>query len=256
MNSTLYLLADWALQPLSLAFSLLVLIVTVGWFRLRRYKFEYSLMVLTLLILWVASSPGFANGWVYRLENARSNPAHCVKQQPQKVVIPGGGLDKYIESTSPYEILDRDSQLRVYRALDIATPESQFVLLGGGTHARTPAPFMQQMLLDRGIPSQRISMESVSRNTVENAQALKVLFPVSTTPAITLVTSALHVRRAAASFEAEGYTVCHVSSDSLYSPAVFPVSAMPYLSGLQKTTRAMHEQLGWWVYQAKGYVQQ
>ncbi len=248
------LFIDWAIQPLSVVFSLLLISVIVGWFKRNHYKTAYRLTVLTLCGLWVASSPGFANAWVHTLENARINPAFCDSHTPEFVVVPGGGLDKYIDSESPYEILDRDSQLRVYRALDIATQESSFFLLGGGTHSRTPAPFMRQMLLDRGIPDRRILSESVSQNTAENAAALREWLPTETKPLITLVTSALHVRRAAASFENEGFLVCHVSSDSLYSPAVFPVSAMPYLRGLEKTTRAFHEQLGWWVYQAKGYV--
>jgi len=58
-----------------------------------------------------------------------------------------------------------------------------------------------------------------------------------------LITSALHTSRAAAVFEKQGFAVCHVATDTLYSPAVFPVSLMPYVSGFNKSTQALRELL-------------
>lgn len=254
MSSVLELLMDWALQPLGLVFLLLLLTVIGGWWRIRKFRPEYTLLVLTLAVLWVSSSPGVSNALIHRLETARENPPDCQVDPPQWLVVPSGGLDKYVRSSSPYEILDRDSLLRVSLAVDLANSHSEFILLGGGGHARKPGPLMRQVLLDRGIDHRRIRHESESRSTFENARALRRLLPPSEAPRITLVTSALHIARAAATFEAQGYVVCHAGADSQYSPAVFPVSIMPYLSALQKSTRAFHEILGRWVYQARGYL--
>lgn len=197
-----------------------------------------------------------ANALVFQIETWRKNPIFCAEPNYLKtIVVLGGGLDKYVASNSAYEILDQDSQLRVNRAIEVAAPDSHFYLLGGSNHERKPAMFMANLLIDRNIENERVHLETASLSTHENALALTKLLPPEEHPNITLVTSAIHIPRAASVFEFHGYQVCHVTADSRYSPAAPPVSYLPYLNSLNKTHAVYQELLATFVYKLRGYIE-
>lgn len=198
--------------------------------------------------------PSVANALVYRLENARENPAYCSSEEAHHMVVLGGGIDLYVNTDSPYEILKPDSLIRILRAPEFASPNTQYYLLGGGAGERTLATNMKAVLLDLNIDASAIIVESKSKSTHENAQALRTILPPDQNQTIFLVTSALHVNRAAATFEKVGYQVCHLGLDTQYSIPKLPVSLLPYLSGLNKTTLALHESIASIVYQIKGHL--
>jgi len=251
----MWLLLDWALQPVGLMSLLLLSTLLSTLWKNPAHRLPIYMLLLATGIFWLFSAPIFANAAVYRLENWRQNPVLCdTHDDARPIVVLGGGLDPYVDSDSAYEILDRDSQLRVNRAIDVATPNAQIFLLGGGSPTRNLAQLMSTLLIDRAIDESRITTEHKSRSTLENAQALARLLPAELVPSISLVTSALHVPRAAAVFEHHGYVVCHVKSDTQYSAAVFPVSVLPYLAGLSKSTQAMRELLALAVYKLRGYI--
>lgn len=197
--------------------------------------------------------PSFANYLVLTLESARDNPTSCeTESRALPIVVLGGGIDLYVPDNNAYEVLQPDTLIRTLRAPEYGQPESQYYLLGGGSTDRTLAAHMKRVLMQRGISENAITTETVSESTVENAQALNTLLAQGNT--IILLTSKLHVKRAAATFEKAGYTVCHAGVDSLYSIPKPPVSLLPYLSGLQKSSAALHEILAWHVYKIKGYL--
>ena len=205
-------------------------------------------------MLFTFSMPSVSNALVYRLENNRINPETCGEHQDAPLVVLGGGIDLYVSSNSPYEILSPDSLLRTLRAPEFASNKTQYYLLGGGNKERTLAANMKSVLTKLNVDPGKITIETKSNSTYENAQALVKLLPPTDNQVIVLVTSMLHVKRAAATFETAGYVVCHVGVDILYSVPKPPVSLLPYLSGLNKTTLALHEFLAMAVYKIKGYL--
>ena len=246
-------LIEWALQPLGMVCSGLLLTLLTWLMTGAKPRLPFTLFSLSMLSLLVFAMPSFANALVIRLENARVNPAHCqldAKNAP--IVVLGGGIDLYVPSENPYEVLHTDTLIRTLRAPEFATSETHFYLLGGGNSKRNLATSMQQVLAQRNVAQNRISIESESKSTIENARALKAFVPPNTT--INIITSMLHVKRASATFEKAGYRVCHIGVDSLYSKPKPPVSLLPYLSGLRKTTLALHEILAWHVYKLKNYL--
>ena len=198
--------------------------------------------------------PSIANALVHQLENARHNPTFCNTQKDAPMVILGGGIDLYVTSNSPYEILNADSLVRTVRGMEFGTKNTYYYLLGGGENERTLAANMKKVLIDLSIDTHKITTETSSKSTIENANALKTLLPPTDNQTIVLATSLLHVKRAAATFEKAGYRVCHLNIDTLYSKPKPPVSLLPYLSGLTKSTRVCHEWIAWFVYRFKGYA--
>ena len=247
------LVADWIMQPVGIIAALWLLILLL-WLLVYRAR-PWPVFVLALLavgIFCVLASPGFSNHVVQRIENWRVNPSFCddgsgglASEVP--LIVLTGGLDKWVPSNDPYQILSRDSMLRALKAYDVAeaggNDDAIFYITGGVSHERKPAELMAQVLIDRGVPATRIETESESRSTYASGLATAARFSPETTPRIVLITSALHTSRAAAVFEKQGFEVCHVAADTLFSPAVFPVSLMPFLSGINKSTLALRELL-------------
>lgn len=235
--------------------AIVLLLALISWcFSGAKPLVPFLLFFIGTTMLFTFSMPSVSNALVYGLENDRQNPAMCSLSPNASIVVLGGGIDLYVPSNSPYEILSPDSLLRILRAPEFASTNTHYYLLGGGNEERTLAANMKAVLIKLNIDADNITIEVKSKSTYENAQALKPLLPPYSGQTIILATSMLHVKRAAATFEKVGYQVCHVGVDSMYSVPKMPVSLLPYLSGLNKTTLAMHEWIAFFVYYAKGYV--
>lgn len=248
------MLIDWALQPMGMI-ALALLMTLLSWL-LSGAKpiLPFFFFCTSCILFFTLSMPWVANTLVYRLENIRQNPAECQDQQTAPLVVLGGGIDLYVNSTNPYEVLNPDTLIRTLRAPTFASATTHYYLLGGGGEGRTLAQAMKSVLVQLNVDATNITTEPVSKSTFENAQALVKLLPPSDATKIQLLTSKLHVNRASATFEKAGYQVCHIGVDSQYSVPKLPVALLPYLSGLQKTTFALHEWMALTVYRIKGYL--
>lgn len=127
-------------------------------------------------------------------------------------------------------------------------------VLSNGLHE---ADQLKDVLVLWGIPSEDIIVESKSRNTHENAQytaeLLQEKFPESS---LLLITSAMHMRRAAACFEKEGLHFDTYSTDHYYvSKGNFsPESLLPNVEALQMWRNLNKEWVGFIAYALAGYL--
>jgi len=250
----LNIIFEWAIQPVGLISCSLILTLVNWCFAGAKPRSSFILFCFSSLLFYVFSIPAIANTVVWKLENARSNPAQCSIDNQAPLVVLGGGIDFYVPSNSAYEVLKHDTIVRTLRAPEYASDKTHYYLLGGGNNERVLAELMKQLLIEKQVDTDNIFIETSSKSTYENAQALRSLLSPSQAPTITLLTSMLHVKRAAATFEKQGYTVCHIGVDTQYSVPKAPVSLLPYLSGLQKSTLVLHEWIALFVYQINGYV--
>jgi len=220
----------------------------------------FLLFCTSMLMLYVFSAPSIANALVANFEQSRQNSDECIstgssaRLSSTPLVVLGGGIDLYVPDNSPYEVLNNDSLIRTLRATEFTNADTNIYLLGGGNSKRTLAENMRQVLTDLNVDTNNIIIETTSQSTHENAQAFASMLPPEQARTIRLLTSQLHVARAAATFEKHGYQVCHIGVDSLYSVPKPPVSFLPYLTGLTKSTFAFHEWLALTVYRIKGYL--
>ncbi len=254
------ILLEWAVQPVGIIACLwgLTLLLWLLVYRARP-TVMFSVALLSTVVFWILATPVFSNSTLRALEQARDNPEQCdslIASAP--LIVLSGGLDKYVHSTNPYRILSRDSLLRALRTLELLrtnTVTGSIYITGSVSHERNPSEIMAQVLTSNGVDSHRIVLENASLSTRDSAKAIAGLLPVSDTPVINLLTSASHTLRSALVFEKQGYVVCHIAGvDTGYSPAVFPVSFLPYLSGLIRSDRVLRESLALLVYRLKGYI--
>jgi uncharacterized SAM-binding protein YcdF (DUF218 family) len=103
------------------------------------------------------------------------------------------------------------------------------------------------MLLELGVPTNAIGIETASRNTLQNArQAAGALLPAGIRR-ILLVTSAWHMRRAEREFQRAGFEVIPAPTDhrSFPSEGLGVRQWLPDPEALQLTHVVVKEWLGW-----------
>jgi len=117
----------------------------------------------------------------------------------------------------------------------------------------------KSVLLDWGIPSEDLIIEKNSKNTHENAVETKnVLENYPEVQNILLVSSALHMPRAQACFENEGFTDFDVFTTDHFTGATrgysFEQFTVPNISNMTDWSKLIHEWVGYITYMMAGYI--
>ena len=115
---------------------------------------------------------------------------------------------------------------------------------------------MLRFLADLGVPPEAILLEGRSRNTRENALYTAEILSAEGIDRVLLVTSALHMPRALATFRAAGIDAEPAPTDFEVMPE--PAHLMRWLpdaEALSDSTRALKEYVGWWVYRWRGWAE-
>lgn len=152
---------------------------------------------------------------------------------------------------------------RLMQALLIVqnNPVEYLVISGGSasilTEERGEAAFLQEFLVAVGMENDRVVVDSLSRNTYENAVNIRQIFDDrGWTKEIVLVTSAWHMPRSLRVFEKQGFRVLPIGADPLYSfsPAVPADYFIPSSSVLTTWELLFKEWVGIGVYRLRGYL--
>jgi uncharacterized SAM-binding protein YcdF (DUF218 family) len=131
------------------------------------------------------------------------------------------------------------------------------IVLSGGSPSgqRSEAVLMAEKLRALGISDDALILETESRTTYENAVQTGGILMAQGRKHILLVTSGAHMRRSVPLFEAQGFQVTAVATDHQiprYAPLV--PGWLPTADRLARSTRAVHEWVGYWVYDITGKI--
>lgn len=152
---------------------------------------------------------------------------------------------------------------RLWQALQLAKPTAncRMVLSGGAAnvyrHERGESAVIKEVLARMGVDMSFVLVDSLSRNTAENAAYSAKLFDANKlSKRIVLVTSAWHMYRARNSFEKQGFDVVPLKADYLSptEPMVWTDYAIPSASTLASWDLLVREWVGILIYRIKGYV--
>ena len=126
------------------------------------------------------------------------------------------------------------------------------LVLSGGSNRTTgtiaEAQAMGVFLADLGVPESALLMERESRNTAENAAFSARLLQQRGIRRVLLVTSAMHMGRALANFQAQGLDVVAVATDHTGPPSARGLTAwLPDAGALEGSSLAIKELVGHWV---------
>jgi uncharacterized SAM-binding protein YcdF (DUF218 family) len=225
-------------------------------------------IILALVVLWLTSTNGISNLLARSLEWRYIPPAEI--PTGEVIVLLGGGTEPAAYPRSGVEINGAGDRV-FYAAQLYKDGKAPLILLSGGEIAwlndgsTSPAEDMAQILASLDVPKEAMLIEDRSRNTYENALYAKEILTEKGINKILLVTSAMHMPRSVALFEAQGFEVTPLPVD--YSVVEDQLTAsqegglitkilniVPNASNLALTTNALKEYLGTFIYQLQGWM--
>lgn len=205
----------------------------------------------------LAACPFVANQLQRQLEDQALVEAKCAPPPPGSVfVVLAGGIDRSTADKDDVLRLSNDSLRRMVAGVLIAetVPESVIVLSGGTGNRVREADLMRSLALTLGMPSARLLLERESRTTYENAVRVKALLVSMGDRPAYLVTSAMHMPRAAAVFRSQGLRICAYPVDFQHREPEWADAIIPRLDSMQKTKESLREMLAYWAYRVMGYI--
>jgi uncharacterized SAM-binding protein YcdF (DUF218 family) len=231
------------------------------------------LCLLGLLALWLgwqrrgAAAILLGTGWLYLCSTAfvadqlmgvleRRYPAKALSVVPEAdvILLLGGSMRGYTHMGSLSDLNQHADRLVHAVALYKAGKAPQLLLSGGSAPGEvSEARQMADVLEVMGVPPGDILLEEQSRDTYGNALYSAPLLRERGLEQVLLVTSAFHMPRAVATFEAQGLTVIPAPADfkRLVRQSIVP-AWLPGSGNLARTTLALHELVGYEVYRFRG----
>ncbi|MGY3038780.1 uncharacterized SAM-binding protein YcdF (DUF218 family) [Rhodanobacter sp. TND4EL1] len=216
----------------------------------RRFCLAGSLLTLAVLWTWLCATPAFA-GWLQQgLERQYVQQSASAYATADAIVVLGGGKLPSGNDWSAGDMNGRPTRLGFGLEL-FRDQRARTILLSGDDQALK----MEQQLQQQGVPGSALLTEDESINTHQNALFSARLLKHEKMQRILLVTSGIHMPRAAACFTHQGMTVI---------PAPVPDSAAEYPQGshswwperkaLSLTRHCLREYLGLWSYKLFGWA--
>jgi len=246
------------LQPgnlllLCLLVGVLLLLILRG----RRGKFLIGLATFGFVLLAVAP---IGPALLLILEERFPRPAQ-LPDRIDGILVLGGAVEPAL-SLAYGETVFNSSVARVLGGIALARryPEAKLALIGG-EGGFSPVGLAESratlgFVVGQGIDPARIILEERSRSTHENAVYAKQIVAPSPGATWVLVTSAYHMPRAIASFDAVGWAVIPYPVDFRIDPKAGMDPGFSLLDGLATTTLAGKEWAGLLGYRALGWTQE
>jgi len=245
-----------AVQPgnlllLCLLAGILLFLLTRG----RRGRVLVGLSAVGFVLLAVAP---IGPAMLMTLEQRLPRPA-ALPEKIDGIIVLGGGVDPAL-SLSYGETVFNSAVARVLAGVALAHrhPEAKLALVGGEggfvpvglAESRATLGFV----VEQRIAPARIVLEERSRSTHENAVYAKELIRPAPGDIWILVTSAYHMPRAVASFDAVGWAVIPYSVDYRIDPQTGLRANFSLLDGLSDTSLAGKEWAGLVGYRLMGWT--
>jgi len=237
------------------------------------YKWRVSwgkfLFVAAILILYISSMPMFSSyllkSWENKVNSAEIQKLQLHQHDTRVAVVLGGIFKSTGRKDQPY--LLNDSSDRLFMAIKMVKQRhvERVIFTGGGV------PFNEERLPEASLMKQFVNefdlladtllwIENKSVNTYQNALYTKQLLhermpgqPIN----IFLITSAMHMPRAAYIFRQYGFGVTPVPTDYQTSDMdTFPLilQFVPRAGALFTTSKVMREWMGFNYYKLKFWV--
>jgi uncharacterized SAM-binding protein YcdF (DUF218 family) len=211
------------------------------------------------LVLWVPSTPSFAD-WLQGTLEDRFPPTRIEAVPTADVIVMLGGAIGAPRPPRIYPDLNEAADRVWYAARLYRAGKAPFVIASGGAlpwkdQRYREAPVMQSLLSDWGVPADSVLLESGSANTYENATLTAELMKERGFDRALLVTSALHMRRALATFRSAGVTVHPAATDYQVVEAEYTLlDLFPEAGALAGSTAAIREYVGYLAYEWRGWI--
>jgi len=256
----MYNLASKLLAPLFDPLTLAILLAACALLAWKRRRLAIRLLLMAVALLLVFASRIVEGALVRSLENQYRDSGLDVPPA-QAIVVLGGTIRMPSTQHHLSGLIDASDRLlvafRLYRS-----GKAPLIFCSGGRNplggtGRTPESiWMARLLEEWNIPSTAIQIEGGSINTHENAiLSYQILSPRGIRK-ILLVTSAMHMPRAAGAFRKAGFEAIAVPADfhSGWDDGYFMEKWLPSAKNLADSNAALYEWLGIAIYRLRGWM--
>jgi len=235
----------------------------------RRYpRLTQAILAAALAVLFIAGNRWVSTALARSLEWRYLPPAEV--PEAGVIVVLGGGTQAADYPRSTVEINGAGDRM-LYAIQLYNEGKAPFLLMSGGyiewlnDNPVSPAEDMAQLAMTFGVPAEAIWLQPESQNTYEGAVYSAQILRERGIDRALLVTSALHMPRSVALFEAQGIDVVPLPTDYTVTQREWEdltrgslqemvISLVPNVSNLSVTTTVMKEYIGMLVYSLRGWM--
>lgn len=231
---------------------------------LRRFGASRSgsvLLSLAVVVFVASSNPWLAARFRAPLEQWYVPVTAAEAPSADAIVLLGGALYLPVPPRVTAELSDAGDRV-LYAARLYRNGRAPRVIVTGGNvfeqadGVRGESWYLAELLTEWGVPSSAITIEEASRNTRENALQTKKILDRERLGTILLVTSAMHMPRALATFKAAGVDAIAVpvdfTVDAYRRPVIFDL--LPSANAMAANAYTLREYLGILVYGFRGWL--
>jgi uncharacterized SAM-binding protein YcdF (DUF218 family) len=242
---TTNLIGTLLLPPLSL-----LILIGAGIF-LPHCKIARRLGILAFILLWLASTPFFAEGAMHLIEGRPLDESKA--ERASAIVILGGGSYFHAPEYADLDTVNKETLLRLRYGARLQRQLHLPVLVSGGRPLGNSIPEAQQM---RAVLEQDFAVpvrwtEDTSDNTYENARNSYRILQKNNIRKIYLVTHASHMMRAAAAFRLAGFDVIEAPTGFTTRYHTDLLTFLPRARSLDVSAIFAHETIGMLWYRAR-----
>jgi len=237
----------------------LLLAVTGGLLAYRWTRLGWAVVGMGVFIIWVSATP-IISTWLRGTLEHRFPPRPVEEAPSADAIVPLGGAVGSPLPPRVYPDLSGASD-RVWHAARLYHAEKAPVIIAsGGTlpwkdQTYREASAMERLLTSWDVPADSILTETTSANTYQNAVHTAEVMDERGFDRVLLVTSALHMPRALATFRSAGVNAVPVATDyRVVEETTTLLSFLPDAGALKGTTAAIHEYVGYAVYRWRGWI--
>jgi uncharacterized SAM-binding protein YcdF (DUF218 family) len=234
----------------------------------RHVRLSRLILGAAVLVLWMSST-----SWI-SLSLARSLEWRYLPQEnypiAELIVVLGGGTEPS-QPPRPMTEINSAGDRVLYAAYLYHLGKAEHLLLSGGnldyigSRLVTPAEDMAELLAMLAVPSEALLLQPYSRNTYEDALFSAQMAEDMGIKRVLLVTSALHMPRSVALFEAQGLEVIPAPTDfnvteaswqalTTLNPTNQLLGLFPTVGNLGLTTASLKEYIGMLAYWMRGWI--
>ena len=233
-----------------------LVIAVVCWLGLRllkrRPRARRWILGIGIAQFAIFSLHGTAELLVLPLEAQFERPKSLPDDVDAVVVLGGSTRDSY-RRYSRVEFKEEADRFVEGVRLARKLPPTRLIFSGGTDDGYDEGKELVNVAGDLGIEPGRISYEIASRSTRTNAVEVRKMFD-GRQPRIVLVTSAMHLPRAAACFRKLGFDVVGWPTDFQHRGRTPWLMPFPSDHALHVSTRAIHEYVGFIYYYLADYI--
>lgn len=250
----------YLLEPIGLAW--LCLLILAVWLAIRRQWKPAILAGLGALLMTAVGSTSLAGRMLGSLERPYAGVNLEALPMADAIVMLGGGSAPSRYEAQGVHLTPAGDRLVMAREV-FRLGKAPVLLLGGNVNKldgvrKFESEIVRDLIKTWGIPEDAIIPLGENQDTHDEALKVRALATERGWHRVLLVTSANHMRRASGVFRAQGLEVIPVPCNFLTTVATAPPPpgiSVPRHDGFVKISTWMHEEIGWWIYRQRGWIQ-